>query len=133
MTYGDTSTTSLQSIDLHFSLCNDARLKSVWDDTLRSYAKWLIVHELGHYLYYIKDTTFSVFERICWEGERNICTADDFIGEYAQTEKYEDYAEHFTYWYLVTVDKEEPLWKPSNPNAKKFQAKMKYFNLVFKK
>jgi Zn-dependent peptidase ImmA (M78 family) len=131
MTYGDNSTTSLQSLELYFSLCNATNIKEVRKMALNDYAKWLTLHELGHYLYYIKDTKAENFETICWEGDDKKCKDEDFISEYAQTNKYEDYAEQFAYRYLMNKQKEKPLWKPSDPNSVKFQEKMRYFSEVF--
>jgi hypothetical protein len=66
MTYGDSTTTSLQFIDLYFEVCNDIKLKEVWKNALHEYARWLTIHELGHYFYWIKDTQTVAFESICW-------------------------------------------------------------------
>jgi hypothetical protein len=131
MTYGDTTTTSLQSLDLYFSLCEDTALQRIWANALTNYAIWLTLHELAHYLYRIKDTKSEAFKTICWKGGKNSCKTDDFISEYAQTDMYEDYAEHFAYWYVVYVQKTEPLRKPDNPNSVPFQAKMKYFDMTY--
>jgi hypothetical protein len=131
MTYGNTSTTSLQSLELFFNLCKEKQLKEIRNNALYEYAKWLILHELGHYLYYIKDSKAHLFEAICWKEEQLLCTADDFVSTYAQTDKYEDYAEHFAYWYVVHIQKEKPIEKPTSPTSVHFQAKMKYFDTAY--
>lgn len=63
----------------------------------------IIVHELGHHVYYFKDTSSESFEAICWEWasqRNNTCSSWDFVSEYAQTAAVEDYAEHFMFWFL---------------------------------
>ena len=130
ITYEDTTTTTLQSIDLHFSLCKDPQFKWMRTDSVYKYTKRLTLHELGHYFSYIKDVKFPTFEKICRTEGRNNCSPNNFISEYAQTDKYEDYAEHFAYRYLLTLQKETALWTPEDIDSKKIQTKMKYFDMT---
>lgn len=67
----------------------------------KKYVDQLFVHELAHYLYYFKDDTSRTFENICRKNNRNICNSEDFVTKYAQSSKEEDYAESFSYWYLM--------------------------------
>jgi hypothetical protein len=135
MTYNDTTSVSLQFINLYIELCDkyasDPALTSQRKTSLASIVKWLLVHEIGHYIYHIKNTSHPTFETICRTENKNLCTNSDFITSYAQTNSEEDYAEHFAYRYFHTLQQQETLQKPENPTTKKFQEKMKYFTTVF--
>lgn len=65
--------------------------------------KKIIIHELGHHVYYYRDANSDAFEAICRDDitSRNTqCGWDDFVTQYAQTASVEDYAEHFMYRFL---------------------------------
>ena len=80
---------------------------------LRNYVDQILVHELGHYMYYFKDNSTDSFDSICRSGTSSRCALDEFVSRYAQTSKEEDYAESFAYWYLVVYPNSDPD-KPHN-------------------
>lgn len=66
----------------------------------------IIIHELGHHVYYFQDEETDAFESLCRESEQqrnNKCINDDFVSQYAQTSALEDYAEHFMFRFLEGV------------------------------
>lgn len=63
----------------------------------------MVVHEIGHHLYYQKDKTRKVFESICRDTtttKKKMCQENSFVSPYAMTNALEDYAEQFMYTYL---------------------------------
>jgi hypothetical protein len=108
-TYKEYRLNTLQSLQLSIGLCTnqgyfDENLK---EQTTNESVKRTLVHEIGHYLYYLKTTSKDIFDAICRKEEKNICTAGDFITRYAQTNASEDYAESFAYRYFHTYYNEE--------------------------
>ncbi|MEI6672657.1 MAG: hypothetical protein WCL02_04970 [bacterium] len=69
-----------------------------------------MLHELGHFIYYFKDTDPNTFEKNCRNTTgkviKNICTRDQFVSSYVQTNTEEDYAEIFSRWALTKIDKD---------------------------
>ena len=97
--------TTLEEIKLDISLCDSYQ----YIDQLNTQVKKLLLHELGHYIYYFKDTSTNVFESLCRRSDgkttKNVCTSDEFVSSYAQTTTEEDYAETFSRWALTKIDK----------------------------
>ena len=98
--------TTLEDIGVNIWLCNSYQ----YIDQLEQQVKKLVIHEIGHYIYYFKDTSPKQFAMICRnkEGttEKNTCNSDAFISTYAQTNSEEDYAETFSRWALSEANKE---------------------------
>lgn len=97
------SNRTLKAIRLNINLCSD----SDYLNNFEKYVKQIFIHELAHYFYYFKDNNSQSFEEICWENENNICTINNFVSDYAQKNKEEDYAESFTYRYLGYLNNKE--------------------------
>ncbi|PID86460.1 hypothetical protein CSB08_00570 [Candidatus Gracilibacteria bacterium] len=94
----------------------------------------VFIHELGHYidLYYfinyqkINDTSNN-FYNISWKNYKTIKKGEeikDFVSGYAMSNKYEDFAESFTYYILHNKDF---LYKTKN--SKSLERKYNFFNL----
>ena len=63
----------------------------------------IVIHELGHHMYYRKDIDPLRYNKICRidvNKRNNACTNTDFVSDYARTNALEDYAEQFMYSYL---------------------------------
>lgn len=112
---GDIRDTTLENITLNVNICFDYS----YIQDLPKYVQQITAHELGHYVYYFKDTNPQSFEQKCRNGKKTICPKKDFISKYAQTWPEEDYAESFAYRYL---------WDTSNPNLIK---KFNHFSTLF--
>ncbi|MBB1578616.1 MAG: hypothetical protein HG424_001365 [candidate division SR1 bacterium] len=87
--------TRFKEIKLYISTCNP--LPNAVQ--LFSYIEHVLVHELGHYIYFFKDPKAKLFTQICWKEGQSTCKLQDFHSLYAETNKEEDYAESFAYWY----------------------------------
>ena len=87
--------TRFKEIKLYISTCNPLPNAA----QLFSYIEHVLVHELGHYIYFFKDPKARLFTQICWKEEQSTCKLQDFHSLYAETNKEEDYAESFAYWY----------------------------------
>ena len=87
--------TRFKEIKLYISTCNPLPNPA----QLFSYIEHVLVHELGHYIYFFKDPKARLFTQICWKEEQSTCKLQDFHSLYAETNKEEDYAESFAYWY----------------------------------
>lgn len=86
----------------------------------------IVVHELGHHMYYRKDENPSMFNNICRTDvnkRNNACTNTDFVSDYARTNALEDYAEQFMYSYLNIANTSTPI----------LQQKDEYFKSLIKK
>jgi hypothetical protein len=71
----------------------------------------IVIHELGHHMYYQKDKGNSAFTTICWtdvKTKKSECKKEAFVSAYAMSSALEDYAEQFMYSYLW-------LWTTKNP------------------
>jgi hypothetical protein len=92
----------LTSIDLNVSTCEDTNYIKLFSTSY----KHVFIHELWHYIYYLRDKDTSTFENICRWMEmvrKDGCTSDvSFYSKYAMTSSEEDYAETFAYWYQST-------------------------------
>lgn len=89
---------TIKSISIKINICN----KDNYISNFKNYVSQLLVHELWHYVYYFKDANNTVFDNICRQDKKNICsTKNDFVSDYATSNKEEDYAETFAYRYLV--------------------------------
>lgn len=87
----------LNHILLHINICDD----EFYLNHFKEYIDQLLIHELGHYIYYFTDQDTKAFTHVCWGNSTTSCTKEDFISEYSRTNQEEDYAEHFMYWYLI--------------------------------
>lgn len=104
---------------------------------------WVFIHELGHYFdikYLQKQVLFDLsdsFYDISWEDIKILKTwsdKKDFVSGYAMTNKYEDFAESFTYFVLFNDDFRQKMTK-SEKLQKKYDFMQKYIfrNDEFKK
>lgn len=98
-TNNHTTTTALENIILNVNICFDYS----YIKNLPSYIQQITAHELGHYVYYFKDTHPQSFEQKCRKGNKMICQKKGFISKYAQTWPKEDYAESFAHRYLGDI------------------------------
>lgn len=99
--------TKLEEIKLDIPLCDSYQ----YIDQLDTQVKKILLHELGHFIYYFKDTEPNTFERICRNTTgktiKSTCNRDEFVSSYAQTNTEEDYAETFSRWALTKIDKDD--------------------------
>lgn len=94
---------NVRTINLNVNICFNYQ----YIQNIRSYIEQITVHELGHYVYYIKDNQPESFEKICRKTNKITCPKTQFISSYAQSWPEEDYAESFLHRYLWdTVTKE---------------------------
>ena len=87
------TTTWLSNLTYKVNICT----KPDYITNLDKHFNALIVHELAHYHYYIKDTTVWDFTNICVIQK---CQKSDYVSDYASTNPEEDYAETFQFWFL---------------------------------
>jgi hypothetical protein len=129
----DGSNRKFKAINLNINLCSTEKYLKNFE----RYVRQILVHELGHYFYYFKDTLSSTFNPICREGETLICTSDDFVSTYAMTNADEDYAESFTHWYLETYISDQMIVDTAhgsaNTQTEKLREKAAYFEQAYKK
>ncbi len=95
----------------------------------------VFIHELAHYIdiytlnninLTIKDPSYYFYD-IAWDGTKTIkslMTMKDFVSWYAMTNKYEDFAESFTYYILHNNDFQQ--------KAKKSDILLKKYNFFWK-
>lgn len=90
------------------------------------------IHELGHFidLYFLKKSVFTdvsnYFYNISWSSVKIINSwqdITDFVSGYAMTNKYEDFAESFTYFVLHNDD-----FKQKSEKSKYLKAKYDFFS-----
>ena len=123
---------SVSKIIININICTTPHYLS----NFKKYVNQLFVHELGHYLYYFKDDTNQYFDNICRKNNKNICNSDDFVSTYAQSSKEEDYAESFTYRYLMVYNHNRPI--PTSEDKKevivplRISRKIEYFGKLYK-
>lgn len=63
----------------------------------------IVIHELGHHVWWYKDSDPELFTKLCRlnDGVRNDrCVDRDFVSDYAKLAPEEDYAEHFQQWVI---------------------------------
>lgn len=58
----DGSNRKLKAIKLNINLCMDTHYINNFD----RYVRQIFIHELAHYLYYFKDSSYQTFNVICW-------------------------------------------------------------------
>lgn len=120
----DGSDKKVKKIDLNINLCYD---KSYLNN-FGLYIRQLTAHELGHYLYFFKDQKTQIFDELCWDAVgKNVCQNPDFVSNYAQEKKEEDYAEQFSYRYMGYEKQLEHGSAPSQIRTIKYR----YFDQVF--
>ncbi len=136
-TYNGTTTVTkkLLHIDFNVSVCDNKYFNKTMDETY----KHVITHELGHYIYYIKDAHAEHFENICWQWEtdkkkeRTCNDSKQFVSDYAMNKPgtkeawddgWEDYAETFAYRYLGL---------PYSTTNNTMKSKIAHFNTLFPK
>ena len=116
----------VKKIDLNINLCYD---KSYLNN-FGLYVRQLTAHELGHYLYFFKDQKSQIFDQLCWDvAGKNSCQNPDFVSDYAQEKKEEDYAESFSYRYMGYEKQLEHGSAPSQIRTVKYR----YFDQIFGK
>lgn len=88
--------TTLEKIQVNVWLCDSYQ----YIDQISEQVKKLVIHEIWHYVYYLKDNSTNAFDTICrsirGKTKRNICNRDEFVSNYSQTSPEEDYAETFS-------------------------------------
>lgn len=101
-----------KEIKLNVNLCSSEGFYKHFDQ----YVKQILTHELGHYIYFFRDKQTENFDQICWNGKQKLCDSWGFFSRYAESNKEEDYAESFAYWYLDSFNgKEKEFWSaPAN-------------------
>ncbi|MDD5770065.1 MAG: putative zinc-binding metallopeptidase [Candidatus Gracilibacteria bacterium] len=97
----------------------------------------VFIHELGHYFdieYLKKQVFFDVSDKfyyISWNDLKTLkpgSEKDDFVSGYAMTNKYEDFAESFTYYILSNED-----FRTKSENNNKIKEKYNFFSkYIFK-
>ncbi len=97
---------TFKEIKLNINICSNEGFYSRFED----YVKQIFAHELGHYVYFFKDSQTEKFEQICRNEEKKLCKKEGFFSTYAQNNKEEDYAESFAYWYLDTFSAKKWRW-----------------------
>jgi hypothetical protein len=112
--------TKLSGITFNINVCEDISYLSGFDQHIKD----LVYHELGHYFYYLKDSTSSTFDSICTVNNKNICLRKDYVSDYAMTAKEEDYAESFQFRYQRSITP-----KITTRLGQKFD----YFNTLWKR
>lgn len=87
----------LVSISLNISTCEESNFNTLFSTSY----KHVFIHELWHYIYYLKDTDTKSFEDICRDSEEKkkieCAWYDKFYSKYAMNDPQEDYAESFAY------------------------------------
>ncbi len=96
-------TMQFKGIKLNINLCSSES----FEKQFASYVQQIITHEIGHYIYFFKDQKRENFDTICRKEGNKSCKNEDFFSSYAQSNKEEDYAESFAYWYLDTFNGKE--------------------------
>ncbi|MFA7298861.1 MAG: hypothetical protein WC010_04425 [Candidatus Absconditabacterales bacterium] len=89
----------IQNITLNINICFNYQ----YIQGLSTYIEQIMVHELGHYIFYIKDNQSQSFEKICRKNGKISCPKDEFVSKYSQTGPEEDYAESFLHRYLGDI------------------------------
>jgi hypothetical protein len=90
---------------------------------LSTYVEEIFSHELGHHVYYFKDSNPKNFENICRTKKwANICDKWDFVSSYAESKAEEDYAESFLFRYKKN---------PIDTSYQALQSKINYFSKLF--
>lgn len=89
-------TVNVQNITLNVNICFNYQ----YIQNIKNYIEQITIHELGHYVYYIKDTTPQTFQKICRKTNKASCPKTDFFSKYSQSWPEEDYAEVFLHRYL---------------------------------
>jgi hypothetical protein len=127
----DGSNKKFTRIKLNINLCSSQQYLANFE----RYVRQIFIHELGHYLYYFKDSHTSVFDKFCRNKGANSCETMDFVSTYASKNKEEDYAESFAHWYLekttessMIVDQEHG---SADISSKVTSAKDQYFDYTF--
>lgn len=99
--------TTLEELKLDIWLCDSYQ----YIDQLEVQVQKLLIHEIGHYLYYFKDTSTKQFESICRNMSGTIkvnnCDSREFVSNYAQTSAEEDYAESFSRWANTKINQDK--------------------------
>jgi hypothetical protein len=127
----DGSQRKFKMIKLNVNLCNEENYLKNFD----RYVRQIFIHELGHYLYYFKDTTTATFDVLCRGTGKSNCQDEDFVSAYAQKNKEEDYAESFAHWYIETTTDQEMIVDREHGSAITSFIKQKikrYFEIVWK-
>ncbi|MDD3868717.1 MAG: hypothetical protein PHR46_04000 [Candidatus Absconditabacteria bacterium] len=116
----------LTKIILNINICKDTTYLYNFD----KYVRQIFIHEFAHYLYYFRDISTQTFDQLCRKDGENKCQSGDFVSQYAQQNKEEDYAESFTYWYLgyeALLDQSEH----SSAESRIKGIKYRYFDRTF--
>lgn len=123
---------TFKSIEINIPMCN-------WNfpPAMEEQIKRILSHEIGHYVYFFKDSNPENFTEICRKNWENSCGDSDFVTEYAEAKQEEDYAESFTDWFVSaenTKTKTESTEEEhgSAPLQTILEKKNNYFKNLFK-
>ncbi len=132
--YNDDNTvedTILEEIKLNIWLCKSYQ----YMDQLSEQIQKLLIHEIGHYVYFFKDKENKTFSDICRKKQENnnitnTCENNDFISNYAKTSSEEDYAETFSRWAIARHKETLFSWSLHNAPAVEttLAKKLSYFD-----
>ena len=119
-----------EGIEILISLCKPLAEGAV----LQEHIQHVLVHELGHYLYFFRDENNKKFDTICWNEQQKLCKKSDFYSEYSEENKEEDYAESFAFWFAqlngIPEEIEQEHWSAL---GKWINEKNNYFNNFYKR
>ncbi|MDR2190033.1 MAG: hypothetical protein LBP53_02325 [Candidatus Peribacteria bacterium] len=128
----DGSNRKFKQIKLNINLCTEP----TYVKQFARYVRQIFIHELGHYLYYFKDTHTQLFDSICRDTPEK-CESQDFVSTYAMKNKEEDYAESFASRYIKTTTDQAMIVDREHGSASTVSrirvGKEKYFTLTFEK
>ena len=121
----------LVSISLNISTCEDAGYTSLFANSY----KHVFIHEIWHYIYYLRDKNTKSFEDLCWDTDgkrKNACISfETYFSKYAMNDQQEDYAETFAYWYQSKQP--EFVVKGSTYNLTTINMKAEHFSDMYRK
>ncbi len=121
----------LVSISLNISTCEEANFNTLFASSY----KHVFIHELWHYIYYLKDTNTKSFEDICRKTDQtkkiDCAWYDKFYSKYAMNDPQEDYAESFAYWFQA-INPEFDL-NGTHSNLTTINLKAQHFSDMYKK
>jgi hypothetical protein len=126
----DGSKRTFKLIKLNINLCN----QQTYLENFNRYVRQIFIHELGHYLYYFKDPSTTLFDNLCRSSKRT-CDSEDFVSTYAEKNKEEDYAESFAHWYIQSTTNTTMIVDQEHGSATTSPlrlAKERYFDNVYR-
>ncbi|MDR2541072.1 MAG: hypothetical protein LBD11_04785 [Candidatus Peribacteria bacterium] len=127
----DGTNKKFKQINLNINLCETESYRT----NFNKYVRQILVHELGHYFFYFKDSRSTEFAPICWTGGKQNCSSEDFVSTYAMKNADEDYAESFAHWYLEKYTDDSMIVDQAHGSASvdspKLKEKAEYFEKAY--